>query len=632
MNRNREGQNGAKPAFSDKNLFYILLAISAVVICALLAFRCGDLLLKTGERSLFLSTSLFLKDCMRFPGGLLTYIGSFASQFLSVPLAGAILITLLWGIVVILARQAFHLKSGWGLLAFIPAAALIAADMDMGYQIYAVKLSGWFFTSALGYIVTLLSFLPYRRIHQLPLRIAYVVLWTAIGYPLAGFYALLGTAAMAASSLTRQARDYICAAAAVIAIIASPLIWAGHYTTGRVSDAFLACLPLFPMNGLYLKYWIPYIILLLYTVLAAAPLKPLQITGSKRLVVQAATFASCMLLAYVFWFKDENFKAEVRMSNAIDRCDWKAVTKIHAATSERHRESDRKAFEKHDYDNIYAPSRLMVMYKDLALLKLGIAGSSAFRYSDGSRLPKCEETISSATQGGKQLYLNYGLLNCCYHWCIEDAVEFGWNAESLKFAVSSALLSGDWDIAEKYLGQLDNSPMHRKWAGEQRKYLRHPELIVKSAEYSHIIPLICKADFLDSDKASVELFLLKYFKNCRLPGSTPEFDDAALLWMLRSQDIPSFWNQFSNWISTHKGSDVPVHYQEAAYMYGNLDKSVNISGLPFSQDVVKSYNSFMKFASQHPFSSEKEASLTYNSRFGDTFYYFYYFIRNIQTY
>ena len=28
------------------------------------------------------------------------------------------------------------------------------------------------------------------------------------------------------------------------------------------------------------------------------------------------------------------------MSNAIDRRDWKAVTKIHAATSERHRESD----------------------------------------------------------------------------------------------------------------------------------------------------------------------------------------------------------------------------------------------------------------------------------------------------
>jgi len=43
---------------------------------------------------------------------------------------------------------------------------------------------------------------------------------------------------------------------------------------------------------------------------------------------------------------------------------------------------------------------------------------------------------------------------------------------------------------------------------------------------------------------------------------------------------------------------MPRHYQEAAYLYGHLENKVDISHMPFDQEVKDSYQRFMEFTQQ----------------------------------
>ena len=71
-----------------------LLALVAIA-CALLVYE-NDLLWKVQEMNLFLNTSLYFKQQMVVSGGLLTYLGTFFTQFLHYPALGVALLCAWW--------------------------------------------------------------------------------------------------------------------------------------------------------------------------------------------------------------------------------------------------------------------------------------------------------------------------------------------------------------------------------------------------------------------------------------------------------------------------------------------------------------------------------------------------------
>jgi hypothetical protein len=78
---------------------YLTIAVWAValsVIAGALLFLESDFLWKVQEGNLFLETSLFFREQMVVPGGLLSWIGTFLTQFFYVPWLGTLLLCLLW--------------------------------------------------------------------------------------------------------------------------------------------------------------------------------------------------------------------------------------------------------------------------------------------------------------------------------------------------------------------------------------------------------------------------------------------------------------------------------------------------------------------------------------------------------
>ena len=87
---------------------------------------------------------------------------------------------------------------------------------------------------------------------------------------------------------------------------------------------------------------------------------------------------------------------------------------------------------------------------------------------------------------------------------------------------------------------------------------------------------------------------------------------------------------FIGHLQTNKVNTLPRAVQEASLLYSNLEK--DDSQLPYDNSIRQSYEAFNKFVQNHPIRSMKESDYIYSQKFGKTFFYYYYFVRNLQTY
>jgi hypothetical protein len=277
----------------------------------------------------------------------------------------------------------------------------------------------------------------------------------------------------------------------------------------------------------------------------------------------------------------------------------------------------------------------MVLNRNLALLKLGRAGDEMFHYLDGGESPASPFEIRLMQVGGKMLYYHYARMNFCYRWCLEDAVEYGWKIDYLKYMVKTSIISGEYALAQKYINTLKKTLFYKKWAEKYEKFIQNPDLIAKDREFAGILPLYQFEDQLDGDNTLVEIYLLNYFAHTYSDLNTPMFDEAALMCALTLKDIQTFWNCFFRYANSHKTDRMPTHYQEAALLYGNLEKTVDISKMPFDKTVKMRFQDFMRFAQKHAVKDverDPEAKKLFYERYGDTFWYFYFFIRDVKSY
>ena len=331
--------------------------------------------------------------------------------------------------------------------------------------------------------------------------------------------------------------------------------------------------------------------------------------------IQAVTASILVILVLGFWFRDDNFHTELAMSEAVDNYDWQKTVDIFKQATQSHSGSDAKAYEARtrklsqakSNDEIlditdqfesrfYEPTRTMVLYRDLALLKLDKALDMAFTMKDGGRAQKSRTQIPMVYQAARQLYFQYGVENMCYRWCMEDIVEHGWSYNTLRYMAEYAIVTKENNMAGKYLDKLSKTLFYRKWAQSRKRLIQ---------DINH---------FLSSQSAQ----------------ATPEFDRAALLFAMRTQDITSFRQRLVFYLRSNNPDKLPRGVQEAAILYGDLQKDP--IGLPYDKTVKDSYESFKKYVNRHSIRSIKESAYPYYLQFGKTFYYFYYFIRNLQTY
>ncbi len=262
----------------QKHLTIVIRIVALLVIAGALLLFESDQLWKVQEKNLFFCTTLFLREQLVVPGGLLTWTGRFFTQFLYYPWLGVSLLCAWWYLLMSLTKRTFRIPDRWTVLLLIPVVILLISNMDMGYWIYVLKLKGHFFVTTIGTTIVVALLWVFRRIpDQYCLRAVCILLTTIIGYPLFGIYGLAAALLMALWSWRLSAHRMnaiACSVAAVAGVAAVPLFCYRfvYYQTNLVNILW-AELPVFITTEEYPAYYIPYYLLAL--AYHAAPYRPM---------------------------------------------------------------------------------------------------------------------------------------------------------------------------------------------------------------------------------------------------------------------------------------------------------------------------------------------------------------------
>lgn len=482
--------------------------VGVLLAVVLLAVFEADQLYTAQEQSLFLHTQLFFEQQMVRAGGLLTWAGCYLTQFCYYPMLGAGLLGLLWAFLLWLLQRMFRFKDiGLGL---IPIACLALTITTLGYWVFYLKLPGVVFDATLGTIVAVLMAGVY---HLLParffVRTVFVPLSACIAYPLFGFYGLWGVALMALMAWrTEGSHRIIDSLLALFAIIAVPLIcYHTLYHETNIVNIYWTALPVFSYSGhRFFGYYVPYIIL----VCSIAFLSRFKtISSTKGNLAPHISYLAPRIIAIlalaIFWYKDGNFHRELAMSRSIDRQDWNSVLRTAQVAKE--------------------PTRAICLMRNLALFRLGKSGDETNHYPNGSALPNAPFPVRMVHTFGKRLYLEYGIPNYCYRWCMEDGVEYGWTIERLKLMTLCSLINSEFVAAQHYINLLKKTDFHRSWARHYQDMLYRPSVIAGDPALKPILPLLRDDNFLTSDQSQLEHFLFEHILSTS--GGTREQEELA---------------------------------------------------------------------------------------------------------
>ena len=181
----------------QKHLAIILWVAALVVMAGAVLYFESDLLWKVQQKNLFLNSSLFLKEQLVVPGGLLTWVSTWFTQFLYYPWLGMLMLCGWWLALMAIVKRAFCISDRWAILMLIPVALLLLTNMDMGYWLYILKLRGHFFVSTIGTTAVAALLWGFRCVpEKYYLRTLTIFVVCALGYPLMGIYGLAATLLM----------------------------------------------------------------------------------------------------------------------------------------------------------------------------------------------------------------------------------------------------------------------------------------------------------------------------------------------------------------------------------------------------------------------------------------------------
>ena len=600
----------------------------------------SDTLFMAQSRSLFYNSGIHFKECMQLPAGLLSFTGGFLTQFFYFPALGAAILIFLWIAIALITKKAFNIRNLLMPLTLVAPFMLLISVIDLGYWLYYIKFIGYFFVPTLGLLLV---------VSWAALRLPKKGLWTvilALTYPFFGIYSLISMAITGLQGVkgkngndekihSLQGKWYLINVAFpfVLAFI-TPILWFRAYSELAIENAWISGFPIFEAEEA--SSWIlsmPFIIAIVWLFILAIP-KPAKWTNlvadklsSNRLSLLCSTiiFVALAFITHKANFDNYNYHAEMRMYNAAEDYDW---DKILLESAKLPGDATRE----------------MVILKNIALFNKGTVGTQFFHYNNMGEKPYVRDSLKvhMVQTAAPLLYMFHGKVNFSTRWCIENSVEYGYSYNNLRILAICALVNEEYKLARKYLDILSNTLFQKKWAehympATSKTYMLNQNNIQKYyPELANIIDLQRHmGSVLDGDNGIPEMYLINYFSRS-LNKDSKYFQEMTLVYALVQKDIQLFWPRFIQYAYLNSDKTMPIHYQEAAYLYGKLEpQSMDISRMPFDQQqIVARYERFNQTAQSLLNSGldTKQVGETMKAAYGDTFWWFYFFCRDITSY
>jgi len=603
------------------------LVALGVIAAALLWFE-SDVQWKVQQNNLFLFSTLFFKQTMVEPGGLLQYLGKFFTQFFYWPWLGTVLLCGWWLLLTWITKRALSIPDRWSALALAPTVILLAMNVSLGYWVYEMKLQGYYLMPTIGTTAMMALLWLFRVAKNEWMRLMLAVMTVVAGYPLMGAYALAAALLMAVmtwsldASQAKQGKNGspapfspikkgITSAAALAAIAGIPQLyyqWV-YYQTNAI-NLYVTALPDFTIVDTYPAYRIPYFVLLATLAILIFLTKIIQ--GNKpgrwlTMGIQGVLLAGGAWCVCHYWYQNDNFHHELRMQRCIEQADWKGVVE----------EGEKQQGE---------PTRAIVMMHNLALSRLGRQCDEMYNFPKGSAKPDTELPVYMHNTAGRMIYYQYGILNECHRMCMEQGVNFGWTNELLQYLTRCALLGDERQVTRKYIDILKETLFYRSWAEHMEHLLNDREALLADAETGPVTHMLHHVDRKGSDGGYVEKYLMTILSET--DADDLYFQEQAVLGAMWTRNNHDFWQRIAHYVELSPNGVIPRIFLEAACLFGTMEGRPDLEG-NIDPQILKSFQGFMNQMEQCKGMSMPQMRKVLLPQYGHTYFFEYFFLKDI---
>jgi len=587
--------------------------------CFILGFYKTDFFFRMQDFSLFLiDKNFFFNSFQGEPGGFIQYVGNFFTQFCYYPWLGIALFIASLFLLQWLVYKVFNIQKKGYILSFIPSAMLLLFITQMDYAIYEIKSQGIIFSQLTGLIITIGLFSLYKLCKTDLIRILYIIIVIAAGYPLLGFYSLL-TALLIGLHEVFTSKSWKTIIILLLLIVGIPLIF--YYFLYKINIKYIYFAGLPYMDFLqHTHLWYPLIVI--FIALLIFPFKSYKkadkkedLNASRHFVyVNLGLFIITLCAVFIFTYKESNFHNQLKMERAVDQGNWNAVLKIAA--------------------KVKNPNRPIVMYRNIALLHTGQLGSALFSYPEEDALNPNTKLNWTFICGPRVLF-HFGLWNSSYHWAMETMVIKDLKIEYLKSMAKTALFNNEPELARKYLRTLEKTLFHKGWAKHYKHLLDNPELLKPDAEYKLISSM---QNFTDlpweyGEENALESYIIKHCARLSSGGSNEVIELALVSSMQLKDNIPLFWSRLITYKNRNEGKALPIHIQEAALLFYELEgnEKTRQSMFPYvkpddNSPVLQRFQHFTQMVNMFGTTVNEATVSRFKQSFGDTYWFYYYFV------
>lgn len=588
-----------------------LLAFS-VLSLYLLGVELKPFLIETAALTPFYTTTSFIADMMSMPCGFVGYIASMMQSCFAMPWLGALLLTLLLVALAESMRRVFKVSAAWSGLCLVPSFMLILNYTEVGYMLWLVKTPALAFTMPLGMLISIGLTATAMVFHKLWIKLVLIVLYATVGYWLFGLFGLLACLfvvlpIIAEAIRTRQWKHLsIILGILLLALVLPRVMYGQGLFAMRVQDIYVAGLPDYIWNDAERYLYYPALVAIAFCLLLSTTLFTQK--NIVCLIVSLIGMIVAAICLFNYTYRDSNFFDTLEQKQALEQGDYERVLDI-ARTAET------------------PPTRIQVMLTREALWQTGQAGDKMFAYPDGDtpfNSPRQFQYMRLLC--GRLFYYLEGKVNYAYRWCMEDMVEYGRRPDYLCYMVKCALINGEWKLADKYLDALDHTLWYKDFATKYRTYVTDHSLVSKDKEMATIKPLLRYNDVLDGDGGMIELFILNSYAYST--GGSREIVERALMNSLIIKNLDNFWYRFMALLPGWNGQ-IPVHFQEAALMVAQLQGGVDTSKLPIDNAIRERFAQLVEKSGQNGDNASNAYLL--KPEFGDTYWYYYFFVEGLKT-
>ncbi|HJZ41450.1 MAG TPA: DUF6057 family protein [Bacteroidales bacterium] len=549
------------------------------------------------QNQLFRYNADYLSDFFSVPGGLITLAGSFLTQFFHFPWAGAIILTLIGALIIVLSQFIFRKTGLHGILfSLIPLLLLAALQSNHNHPVFL----------SLGWIISLACVAAFISIENNRLRFWFGIVSFVLLYFVAGFFSILtiGLEILYELLYKKGIRGYRFMVAAIFLSFIIPLLGWKYIYLIPVSQAWLLPVSLSspaPVKAFFYPMLLYFPLVLLLTFTGKQILKKTGFNFSWKwqyMISGAAVYflSIFMLIHFAYDRKNELF---LSIDFSYQSSDWEKVL---------------------DLSNKYPGNNQLVLYfTNIALYKSGNMADKMFQYRQsgtGGLWLEWKRNETAPFFGGEVFY-HLGYNNEAFRWAFEAMEAKGLNPRSLKRLAATSLINGNYALAGKYLNYLDQTLFYRKWAKDERRFLMDTTLINRDNELGEKRKFLLKNDFIadiNVNNIGLNQLLVNH------PENRMAFEYLMASCLLK-KDLNAFAANIYR-LNDLGYEKIPTHYEEALVLYQGLTKNNIVpAGFQISNTTRERFRNYAHIFAASRNNMDKAAHAL-SVDFGNTFWFY----------